>query len=435
MGRAKAAERFDAELPAIVEDVASRVERDLTELAGFAAPGPGITRIAYSREDVSAREWFARRCREAGLDYEADFAGNAVAWTPGARGARPVLIGSHLDSVINGGRYDGTLGVAVGLEIARAAARRRLGYPLGVAAFACEESTRFGFGTIGSRLLMGVLEESALDRLTDRYGYTLRQALVAAGLDPAGGRRLRPAREFARAFLEVHVDQGTSLARNAAGDYPVGLVTSIVGVSRVVFTWSGQAVHSGAGPRRGRRDPLLAAARFILEMDALWKRQEGTTRDSLAVTVGKLDVLPNSPNTVAAEVLVTLDVRSSGQRLLDSVVRRALRAAAAVARAGRVEVAATVLNRGTPARTDRRLLGALEKAAHTLAIDTVRVPSLAGHDATVLGRVFPIAMLFVANPSGVSHTPDEAYDRAGLRRAVALMLAALPRIHETLDRT
>jgi hydantoinase/carbamoylase family amidase len=426
--------RSDLDAESQSHEILARVLEDLEQVAAFSAPGPGVTRLGYTAEDAAARAWFAAECGAAGLEYEADFAGNGFGWAPGARRSKPLLIGSHLDSVLHGGRYDGTLGVCVGLEVARAAVRHGWSYPVGVVAFACEESTRFGFGTIGSRCLMGILSGADLDKVTDREGTTLKDVLLAAGLDPTTGPRIEVDDSFAGAFLEVHIDQGTILApESGATEYPVGLVTTIVGVSRIRLNWSGQAAHSGARLRSDRHDPLLAAAKFVIEADALWGRHDGGHKDSLAITVGKLDVFPNSPNTVAGQVDLILDVRSTSQKLLDATVASALQLATEIADTGRVRVTSTSLNKGTPVRTDARMIRALAKAATTGSIATKRIPSLSGHDAMVMARRYPAAMIFVGNPSGISHAPTEDLDQDSLRRAIQVILAALPDLSELRD--
>jgi hydantoinase/carbamoylase family amidase len=403
-----------------VTDIADRVLADLDYLATLTAGGSGVTRLAYSKEDEAAKKWFEDQCVEAGLEFESDPYGNAFGWSPGSRRARPLLIGSHLDSVIEGGRYDGALGVVVGLEVARHVVKEGNGWPVGVANFACEESTRFGFGVIGSRALLGTLNESDF-ALTDRDGKSLRQVLDERA---ATGPRIEFDDRFAGAYLEVHIDQGNILAPASEG-YPVGLVTSIVGVSRMKLIWTGEAAHSGAHLRENRRDPLLAAAQFVLDANALWERAN-TEEDSLAVTVGQVDVLPNSPNTVARRVEVILDVRSSSQELLDSTVDRALSLARDGARARNLDTEFEVLYRGRPVRSSSELIQVLEESARTGSIPALKVPSLSGHDAMILGSRLPIAMLFVGNPSGFSHSPKEDVDAVSLRRAVHTILLALP---------
>src|SRR5438067_2490543 len=222
------------ELDSATEASLQRVLADLEHLATLSAPGPGVTRLAFSREDAQARRWFEQRCADLGLRFEMDPIGNCFGWSSGAQRARPLLVGSHLDSVIHGGAYDGIVGVVLALEVARRVVAEQPKVPIGVVSFACEESTRFGIGCVGSRHLMGELTEEVRAGMRDRDGLSLEEVLAAAELRPS--RRIVPDESFIKGFLEVHIDQGTILS---SSDYGFGLVDTIVGVHRTVFTFTG----------------------------------------------------------------------------------------------------------------------------------------------------------------------------------------------------
>lgn len=404
----------------VANTVRARILTDLTTLAEYSEEGPGVTRLAYSREDAQGREWFARRCEEAGLRFEIDDVGNCFGWSPGA-GEGALLLGSHLDSVINGGRYDGALGVATAFAIVEAVLQAEPTAGLGVVAFACEESTRFGIGTLGSRAYVGELSPDDRRELRDLRDDTFAAVLARAGL----GRGVVE-RERLRAFIEVHVDQGSTLSSAGTG---VGIAEYIAGSARVEVIWKGTASHSGGRRRDERRDALLAAAEFTLSVDRLWADLTGET--FLAITIGRLEVEPNSPNTVAGKVRMIVDVRSGDADLLAAVLERLDAIARDVARIRRTEVATRRLGFELPVALDGGLIDTLAAAADDERLPVIRMPSHGGHDAAILAERIPAALVFVANPSGLSHSPEEALSVEGLRDAVRLLLRAIPRCVNT----
>jgi N-carbamoyl-L-amino-acid hydrolase len=391
-----------------------RILSDLEDLARLSADGPGVSRLAYSPEDAQGRAWFAERCREIGLVFEVDCFGNCFGWPEDGR--RALLVGSHLDSVPQGGRFDGALGVVFGLEIARRA--RESGSPIAVVAFACEESVRFGIGAVGSRLLVGDLSAGDLGEVRDVEGTSLATVLAQAGLQSEVTVDLH---ERAAAYLELHVDQGSGLTSAGA---LVGIVPGIAGTIRTRLTWHGEASHSGAHSRSRRSDALVAAASFVVAADTAWAELESDGK-TVALTVGRLTVQPNSPNTVPGRVESIVDLRSADATLLAATQRRIEELAATAAAATRTELVVDHLGTIAGVRMDERLIGALERAAASLEISCAITPSLAGHDAGVVASVVPSAMLFAANPVGVSHSPEEAVDPASVDAALRVVEAAL----------
>lgn len=399
-----------------------RVIADLDHLAGISAPGPGVTRLGFSPRDAEARRWFERKCHDAGLRFEMDTIGNCFGWSPAAAGGRPLLLGSHLDSVIHGGAYDGIVGVVVALEVARRIVAERPELPIGVVSFACEESTRFGIGCIGSRHLMGELTAEVMDGMRDRDGVSLEDVLAAAELRPT--RRIMADDDFIHSFLEVHIDQGTILS---SWGYGLGLVSTIVGVHRTVFTFLGEASHSGGRRRSERRDALLAASEFVLRADAMSEDHE-TDQSSLLVTVGKLNVYPNSPNTVPGRAELIVDLRCSDRPQGESVLERLDAAAREIGQRRNIAVERNYLGGTIPTTMDPRMVAALRETATELGLRERPILSLAGHDAMELAKRYPIAMILIANPTGMSHSPEESFDECGLGEAIQLVLHAIPRL-------
>lgn len=402
---------------------AEKVVADLGRLKKLSDTQIGVTRLAYTTLDDRARSWFIDQCRGLGMTVEVDTVGNTFGWAKGASGNHRILMGSHLDSVIGGGAYDGTVGVTVGLEVARRLLARDPNLPIGVASFACEESTRFGMGCIGSRFLLGLLDLDDLDKIVDNDGRTALQAASAAKFS---GTKLEINNDFVGAYVEVHIDQGSLLTSMGCH---VGVVDAIAGVERISMDWVGESSHSGGRRRFERKDALLAAAHFVTGADEIWQEIEQARTDaSIAVTVGKLDVEPNGPNTVAGNVHLIADVRSSDDELLTNTSKRLMSLADDIARSHRVDVRVKSLGRLQPVSMDARLIRVLDETSENLGINSDRAPSLSGHDAMILGRRFPVALLLLANPSGISHAPDEAVDEIALVQVVDLLEAAIPKM-------
>jgi hydantoinase/carbamoylase family amidase len=410
------------------EAIAAAILRDLDELATLSAPGRGVTRLAFGSEDAGAREWFKRRCDELELTFRVDRVGNCFGFPPRSEERKPILVGSHLDSVPGGGAYDGALGVVAGLRLAEWCLEHRPEVPVAVASFACEESSRFGFGSIGSRYFAGELEESAFADILDTEGCALSELLDDAGLSALGPTSTVRPSDF-RGYVEAHIDQGTTLTSAGA---TLGVVSAIAGVQRTRIVWTGEAAHSGGRLRSDRRDALLAAAEFVVRANDAWC-EAFPDEQSLALTVGRLTVEPNRPNTVAGRVEMIVDVRSADSALTGAMLRRLDGLMSEVAGGRRVDVASEELGRSEGLAMDESVARALDEAAAAVDGAPARCVSLAGHDALVLGRVIPAGMLLLANPSGISHAPEEDVDHRAVVDCVAALAEALPRLTATQE--
>lgn len=396
-----------------------RVLDDLREVAAISDPGPGVTRVAYTKRDTEGWVWFAQRCQALGLRFEQDRHGNCFGWSDGCERSAAVLLGSHLDSVREAGSYDGVLGVLVGFELARRLLEDDPDAPVGVVSFACEEGTRFGIGAVGSRLLVGDLGEEALDELRDLDGMSLRDVLRQAGLasDATSSFHARPI----AAFIEVHVDQGSSLGDTAT----VGIVPTIAGCTRTRIGWRGEVSHSGAHARSLRRNALLGAARFVVAAEELWARLEAEGQ-AAAVTIGWIENQPNAANSVSGATDVVVDLRATDPVVFGATQQALERLAREIGADAQLSVEIDLLGRVEPVEMDRKVLDALERAARAAAVEHRLVPSMAGHDAEVVAHWVPTAMLFVANPAAVSHSPAEAIREDSLAGALDILAHALP---------
>jgi N-carbamoyl-L-amino-acid hydrolase len=372
----------------------------------------GYRRYAWTSVDGTLREWFRGEAGRRGLDVVPDRAGNLWAWTadPDADGPG-LVVGSHLDSVPDGGAFDGPLGIVSAFAAldelrARGVAPRR---PIGIACFADEEGARFGVACAGSRLLTGALDADRARALADDDGTTMAEAMAAAGHDPRGLGRDDETLRRVGTFLELHVEQGRGLVELSSA---VGVASSIWPHGRWRLDLRGRADHAGTTRLADRDDPMLALAAAIQEA------RDAAGRHGALATVGKLRVSPNGVNAIASEVTAWLDAR--GPREDD--VRAVVAAVGAAAGAAPVEESWTPSTGFDPGLRDR-LTAVVAGADGTPA---PVLPTGAGHDAGILSAAgIPTGMLFVRNPTGVSHSPAEHAEPADCHAGVAALARAI----------
>jgi N-carbamoyl-L-amino-acid hydrolase len=378
---------------------------DLGEV-GRASSG-GYRRFAWTGEDGALREWFRGEAARRSMTVVADRAGNLWAWDgdPDADGPGLVL-GSHLDSVPDGGAFDGPLGIVS--AFAAVDALRAEGWsssrPLGIACFADEEGARFGVACAGSKLLTGDLDADRARALTDADGVSMAEAMAAAGLDPAAVARDEEALGRIGTYVELHVEQGRWLVDGGAA---VGVATGIRPHGRWRLDLRGRADHAGTTRLEDRRDPMLALAALVQTA------REAARRNDVVATVGKLVVRPNAVNAIPSEVTAWLDARG----LPVSAVRELVAEVGAAAGVDPVEES------WVPATTFEA--GLRDRVAAAAGGETGPVPLLdtgAGHDAGILAAAgVPAAMLFVRNPTGISHSPAEHAERDDCLAGVAAL--------------
>jgi hydantoinase/carbamoylase family amidase len=397
----------------------ARIEAFLGELAQIGRDGhAGWSRMAFSAAERRAHELFTGWLEGYGLQVATDPVGNTIATLPGSQDRLPALVtGSHLDTVYQGGNYDGAVGVAAAVELARLAAEDgRWRHPLRVVAFTAEEGARFGTPCIGSRLITGAFGPAELRAMTDRDGISAYAAAQAVGLRPAEAAAARWNFTDVACFIEVHIEQGRVLE---ARDRPIGVVHSIGGSTRVELTFSGRADHSGATPMWLRRDALVTAAEFVLAVDRR-ARQHPTT----VATVGRLDVDPNSLTTVPGQVVVGLDVRDIDSERQRDLAEALLDDAVRIAAGREVTVTARRLSDQSPVVLHGSVQAVLAGAAARLELPFITMPSGASHDAAHLATHTPTGMVFVPCREGISHAPVEHADPTHIARAVDLVREA-----------
>jgi beta-ureidopropionase / N-carbamoyl-L-amino-acid hydrolase len=408
---------------------AGRLWDDIMALAAITDPEKPYTRRSFGALFSDGREWLARRFAEAGLEVRIDAAGNLIGRREGAeRGLKPILLGSHSDTVPSGGRFDGIAGVIAALETARSLkeAGVALRHPLEVVDFLAEEPSEYGLSCVGSRGMVGALDRSML-ALKGPGGEPLADALRRVGGDPAQVAEAK--REDVAAFLEMHIEQGVVLESEGVD---VGVVTSIVGIRRMEIAFEGEADHAGTTPMSLRRDALVAAARTV---DSVRRAAEALAvqgGDYFVATVGVLELSPSASNVVPGRCRLIVDARFTSPEMMRSFTERIDRESADNAVAARVRrTAFTVLSDSPPAACDPVLRAELRHAARRLGLSVRELASGAGHDAAFMTRICPAAMIFTPCRAGKSHAPEEWADREALAAGAAVMFETL----RTIDRT
>jgi len=410
---------------AVTADVGDTFDRLWSELLPVGpTPAGGYRRFAWNDADLSARSWFSAAAAACGLDVQTDRNGNLWAWwLPAGWSGDPreaFVTGSHLDSVPDGGAFDGPLGVvsalcAVGVLRSRGVQPLR---PIAVVVFADEEGARFGVACAGSRLLTGALTPGAACALTDVDGVSLDEAMRRAGVDTTQLGRDDETLRRVGVFVELHIEQGQALVDL---DAPLGIGTSVWPHGRWRFSFEGEANHAGTTRMTERRDPMLPFAAAVIAARILATKQGGVA------TFGRVHVQPNGTNAIPSTVTAWLDARGPDQAVVDAIVSGVSANAHARAAAERVDLAVTAESVSAVVEFSADANARLHRVLDSM-VSVGRVPDLgtgAGHDAGVLSSAIPTAMLFVRNPTGVSHSPAEFAERADCLAGVEALAALM----------
>jgi N-carbamoyl-L-amino-acid hydrolase len=402
----------------------SRLRRDLDELGAIGrTPEGGVSRPSWSDADMQGRRWLLDRIAAAGLTPRMDAAGNILGrWQ---QGGPAVLVGSHLDSVPNGGALDGALGVLAGLECLRRIKETGvpLRHPVELVAFTDEEGAFGGF--FGSYAFTGCLEAKDIPDLTDSAGVRIIDAMARHGVDALQAPTANRSPEDIRAYVELHIEQGPTLV---AKQVPIGVVDAIVGIRRFGITFRGRADHAGTTPMTDRRDALLGASDLIQQGREL-VLAEGTPTSRL--TVGVLQVKPGAANIIPAEVYLSYELREVSGAMLRTLADRSRALAADIATAWGLTVSIETVMDVEPVRLADEVKACIVSATEDLGIKHLRLPAMAGHDAQVVGRVAPAGMIFVPSKDGRSHSPLEFTADEDLERGANVLLITLLKLAGT----
>lgn len=407
----------------------NRIQKDIEELAAFnATPGRGLTRMSFTEEDRGAREYIKGQMKLAGLEVYEDAAGTVVGRLEGSLQEGPVvMVGSHYDSVKNGGNFDGPAGVVAALETARVMTQRGLKpkYPVEFIAMIEEEGGRFGGGLFASRAMAGRVTRESLDAYKDRDGVSIAEAMTAFGFDPdkIGEAARKP--EEVKAFLELHIEQGPILE---AGSKDIGIVEYIVGIYESEIVVKGRPDHAGTTPMDMRADALDAASRVISQISSFAKAAgEGTV-----ATVGVLSLLPGAANIVPGEVKFTIDIRSKKSEHIAEVIGKMEKSLAEAAAAKGVTYAVVEKLSVPPVKLAEDILAILTKHSDRLGFKKQAMLSGAGHDAMVMAAITDVGLVFVKSKDGRSHCPEEWTDYEDLQKGIEVICETIMEISEAV---
>lgn len=401
-----------------LEKVQERIESHIDTLSNYTAtPGRGTTRLTYSQEDLLARQYIKEKMKAAGLTVREDGLGNIFGKLDGTlKDAPSVLVGSHFDSVPNGGSYDGPAGVVAGLEVAALFTEYGLTpkYPLEVIALIEEEGSRFGGGLMGSRGMTGLLAEEDFKALKDKDGITTVEAMEKIGLDPSLPKVRDP--QTVKAYLELHIEQGPVLEEK---NIPIGVVETIVGLTQLEVTVKGKAGHAGTTPMDRRSDSLVAAAGMIAQFPELAAAEgEGTV-----VTTGRLQVYPNGANVIPDQTVFSVDIRSGREEHVQNVIQKVKELAESYLDSG-LEITVEQLLYIQPKGMNKEIVNLLKEKSSTLGFPSCSMNSGAGHDAMVFADYTSTGMLFIPSKNGLSHCPEEWSDSRHIAEAVQILFEA-----------
>ncbi len=404
----------------------ARLFADIEAFATITDPDRPWTRRAFTPRFLEGRALVERRMCEAGLTVRVDQAGNMIGRRAGSRPGRGVIvIGSHTDTVPDGGRFDGIAGVVAGLEVARVLDERgiTLEHDLEIIDCLAEEVSIYGLSCVGSRAIAGTLTDDMLRRRSPD-GETLAQ-----GIDRMGGTVAALAdakRSDIRAFLELHIEQGTVLEKEGRD---VGIVTAIVGITRFEIVIQGRADHAGTTPMGSRADALVAAASLVTAVDTIARRLATSGVGHFAATVGEFAIEPNAANVVPSKARLLIDTRAERRSVLDAF-REEVRATVEriAADHGVTATDPLIVSDNQPTPSDPALLERLEDACDVLGAGHRRMASGAGHDMAWFARVAPAAMIFVPSRDGRSHTPEEWTEPSEVAMGAAVLLETVLRL-------
>jgi allantoate deiminase len=399
------------------------------KLASFSEDVGGTRRTFLSPPMRDCHREVSSWMKSLGMSASVDAVGNVRGfYSATSQGAPRILIGSHLDTVPNAGAFDGILGVVLAIGLVESLRGLRLPFGIEVMGFSEEEGVRFGVPFIGSRALVGRVDEELLAR-KDEHGISVRRAIQDFGLNP---NEISEAawRDDVLGYIEFHIEQGPVLDNLGQ---PLGVVEAIVGQNRLEFTFSGQANHAGTTPMNLRRDALAAVAEWILAVEDLARRTAG-----LVATVGFVETKPGATNVIAGEARATLDIRHASDHARTEALDELIRQAEAIAARRAVALKWRTLLSQNAVAMDPFLTEQIELAMRKAGYEPHRMASGAGHDAMILAEKIPAAMIFLRTPGGISHDPAESVHLDDVAKALECghhLLTRLAASQEFLGRT
>lgn len=383
---------------------------------GLSTSLKGINRLAFTHNERLAALKFSMYCQEEGLKVHFDGIGNVIARREGRYpDLPPVLIGSHIDTVPEGGRYDGLLGVVGALEFVRYLNDQQIetDHPIEIVAFTCEESARFNVATLGNRYYCGNLSKEDMENLSDQDGKTLYEVIQETVTTKAADLSSIPQ---PKAYIELHIEQGPVLEKTATD---IGIVTHIAAPQRFKLTLQGVTSHSGATPMMMRQDALTCASEIITHIEAIGQRYQ---ESGLVATVGHIDIRPNTMNAIPGEATLFIDLRSIDTTARDEVATAIEKAIVTTTRKRDITYTLTTLTKETPTNLSQPIGQIIESICQTNEISYQYLFSGAGHDAMQLAKCCPTSMIFIPCEKGISHSPDESVTDDQIRIGVDVLI-------------
>lgn len=394
-----------------------RLNQHLPQLSQFGKnPQGGVSRVAYSEADARGREYVMGLMRAAKLEVSVDAAGNIIGRRRSSSETklRPILLGSHIDSVPEGGNYDGDVGSLGAIEVAHTLAENNIytSHPLEIVIFQNEEG-----GLIGSEAMVGLLTEEALNHISSS-GKTIREGIQFIGGDVSKLASVKREKGSIAAYLELHIEQGGTLE---AEHIDIGVVEGIVGINQWNVTLEGFANHAGTTAMNNRRDALLAAAKFIEAVNRIVTSVPGRQ----VGTVGKIQAWPGAPNVIPGKVILTLELRDLDAAKIRMLYQKIRAEADQITKASKVTFDFKEINTNIPAPTDASIRALIDQSAKELGLTTKLMPSGAGHDAQDMARLGPVGMIFIPSIGGISHSPNEFSRPKDIENGANVLLGTL----------
>ncbi len=389
----------------------------------------GVERPFGSAEDLEARKYLQNACKSIGLDFQVDPIGNLWAVMPGTKDLPMIAVGSHHDSVPQGGRFDGALGVLAALETLQAI--KESGYqnqhPLALVSFTAEEPNPFNLSTMGSRTVAGRLSKDTLLRSKDWNGRTLQDAIKAVGGNLEQVEEARKTSSELGAFLELHIEQGKRLER---AKKPLAVVTGICGIYRLEVTVTGEANHAGTTMLTDRHDAFLAASEIALAFEKMLLDKQ---QDDLVGTIGRFEIFPNAANIIPGSARFIVEIRASSVNIMHEMASLFQKEAQTISARRGVQFQAQVILDQAPEAMDQFVISTLEDVSTKLKIPYDRLFSMAGHDATHMASFTKAGMLFVPSIDGKSHCQDEESRLEDIVLAGQVMIDSIIQLDQTMD--
>ena len=398
----------------------------LDSLKSFGGSAAGTTRLSYSREYLQARDFLEQYMHSCKMHIEIDVMGNLIGTYLGTSPQLPVVLtGSHLDTVPNGGNYDGALGIAMPLACIKkwSEAQFRPVRTIKVIVMVEEEGTLFNIGCMSSRTLTGEFKDLSEDDIKDSRGKSFKEYLQDANLTGAVFKEAIWDMSQVKCFVEVHIEQGQELVREQCG---IGLVEQIVGIDRREILLKGQANHAGTTKMSARKDALLGAAETICAINMLAKASAG----EFVATVGKLEISPNAVNVIAGDVRLHIETRAASPELLDKAYAGILEILKNSSASCGLEYQLLAEHKIAPIELSQAIIQVFQGACNKAKVTYMRLPSWAGHDAKVMAEKVPTGMLFLPSVGGVSHSPLEYTQASDIAQAFLVLELALQELAE-----